>query len=109
MPHLCSKKFFKFIYSFQFVAVCGLIINIFGMFAFHGGHAHTHAGGNSHSHISGYESCHGHSHNSNSHGHNRHHSHSGHHGHSDSGHSHLHNSGPYEHRGENANMRGIIV
>lgn len=53
------------------VAVAGLIVNIFGMYAFHGAdHGHSHGGsghGGGHSHVGG---AHGHSHGgSASHGH----------------------------------------
>lgn len=63
------------------VAVAGLIVNIFGMFAFHGGeHGHSHGGGG-----------HGHSHSGAAHGHS--------HGGGSHGHSH----------GGNANMQGVFL
>uniref|UniRef100_A0A915P721 Proton-coupled zinc antiporter SLC30A5 n=1 Tax=Meloidogyne floridensis TaxID=298350 RepID=A0A915P721_9BILA len=64
-----------------FVAVAGLLVNLFGMYAFHGGHGHSHGGGHGHSHGGG----HGHSHSSSDGG--------------DHGHSH----------GGNANMQGVFL
>lgn len=76
-----------------FVAVAGLLVNLFGMYAFHGGHGHSHGGGHGHSHGGG----HGHSHGTSEDDHK--HSHSsdgggGHHGHS---------------HGGNANMQGVFL
>lgn len=72
----------------QIVAVAGLIVNIFGMFAFHGAtHAHSHDGDGGHS-----RGEHGHSHGDNPHGHS--------HGGASHGHSH---------GGANANMQGCIT
>ncbi|KAH7728467.1 cation efflux family protein [Aphelenchoides avenae] len=48
------------------VAVAGLLVNLFGMYAFHGGHGHSHGG-----------SDHGHSHGGGSHTHSHGHSHGG--------------------------------
>ncbi|VDK50253.1 unnamed protein product [Gongylonema pulchrum] len=54
------------------VAVAGLIVNIFGMFAFHGAtHAHSHDGHSSHGHSHGDTAAahsHSHSHHGHSHG-----------------------------------------
>uniref|UniRef100_A0A0K0DS87 Proton-coupled zinc antiporter SLC30A5 n=1 Tax=Strongyloides stercoralis TaxID=6248 RepID=A0A0K0DS87_STRER len=36
-----------------FVAVAGLCVNLFGMYAFHGDHGHSHGGGGSHGHSHG--------------------------------------------------------
>ncbi|VDK87227.1 unnamed protein product [Onchocerca ochengi] len=71
------------------VAVAGLIVNIFGMFAFHGAtHAHSHGDDGNHSHNNA-----SHSHSSSSHAHS--HSHS---------HSHAHSHGE-----ANANMQGVFL
>nr|CAD2128368.1 unnamed protein product [Meloidogyne enterolobii] len=48
-----------------FVAVAGLLVNLFGMYAFHGGHGHSHGGGHGHSHSSSDGGDHGHSHGGN--------------------------------------------
>ncbi|KAI6203236.1 hypothetical protein M3Y94_00533100 [Aphelenchoides besseyi] len=79
------------------VAIAGLLVNLFGMYVFHGGGSHGHShGGSSHGHSHG-GSSHGHSHGGSSHGH----SHGGSsHGHSHHGHSH---------DGENANMEGVFL
>uniref|UniRef100_A0A1I8BM21 Proton-coupled zinc antiporter SLC30A5 n=1 Tax=Meloidogyne hapla TaxID=6305 RepID=A0A1I8BM21_MELHA len=71
-----------------FVAVAGLLVNLFGMYAFHGGHGHSHGGGHGHSHGGG----HGHSHGTSEDDHK--HSHSsdgggGHHGHSHGGNANM--------------------
>ncbi|KAI6178561.1 hypothetical protein M3Y98_00514000 [Aphelenchoides besseyi] len=79
------------------VAIAGLLVNLFGMYVFHGGGSHGHShGGSSHGHSHG-GSSHGHSHGGSSHGH----SHGGSsHGHSHHGHSH---------DGDNANMEGVFL
>ncbi|VDO63589.1 unnamed protein product [Onchocerca flexuosa] len=74
------------------VAVAGLIVNIFGMFAFHGAtHAHSHGDDGNHSHNNAAS----HSHSSTSHAHSHSHSHS---------HSHAHSHGE-----ANANMQGLDI
>ncbi|KAI8322110.1 cation efflux protein [Martensiomyces pterosporus] len=81
------------------VSFGGLVVNLFGMFAFNG-HAHHHHGGHgscSHSHAEDHHSSNGHDH-----GHDHSHSHSHEHGHSHS-HSHGHN----HHRSQN--MQGVFL
>lgn len=80
------------------VAVAGLIVNIFGMYAFHGGdHGHSHGGGDG---ASAATTGHGHSHGGDVHGH----SHAG-VGH---GHSHSASGGSHGHS-HNANMQGVFL
>ena len=38
---------------FQFVSVAGLIVNLFGIMAFHSSHGHSHGGGGDHGHSHG--------------------------------------------------------
>ena len=78
----------------QVVSVCGLVVNLAGIFAFR--HAHGHSHGQSHGHDAGH---HGHSHGSHS-------NHSGHdHGHSHKGHGHSGCSDGQSHK-TSANMQG---
>ncbi|KAI1708067.1 cation efflux family domain-containing protein [Ditylenchus destructor] len=77
----------------MFVAVAGLCVNLFGMYAFH--HGHSHGGESDHGHSHGGEKdCDSHGNGGSSHGH----SHSQTHAHSH-GHSH----------GGNANMQGVFL
>jgi len=69
----------------MFVAVAGLCVNLFGMYAFHGSHGHSHGGGGD---------DHGHSHDGAEPS-------AAHHGHSHHGHSHG--------GGGNANMQGVFL
>ncbi|CDW57818.1 Zinc transporter 5 [Trichuris trichiura] len=71
-----------------FVSVVGLLVNLFGIFVFQGGHGHSHGG-------------HGHSHGGHGHTHGGHgHSHSGHgHSHSPDGHGHSHDGFDHIHGG----------
>ncbi|KAJ1935223.1 hypothetical protein FBU59_005456 [Linderina macrospora] len=82
------------------VSFGGLVVNLFGMFAFNGHHHHHHGGGGcSHSHSHDHSHDHGHhdhDHNHDHHGHD-HHDHD--HGHSN-GHSHPHRS---------QNMQGVFL
>ncbi|KAI6241374.1 hypothetical protein M3Y99_00364400 [Aphelenchoides fujianensis] len=70
------------------VAVAGLLVNLFGMYVFHGGHGHSHGGGS-----------HGHSHGGGSHGHS--------HGSEEKSHGHSHHG--HSHGGDNANMQGVFL
>lgn len=72
------------------VAVAGLLVNLFGMYAFHGSHGHSHGGGADHGHSHGEEKCKGQQNN---------HSHS----HSHGAHGHSHGGG------SNANMQGVFL
>ncbi|KHJ44391.1 cation diffusion facilitator family transporter [Trichuris suis] len=71
-----------------FVSVVGLLVNLFGIFVFQGGHGHSHGGhGHSHGGHGHSHGVHGHSHTPDGHGHGGHdhihggHSSEGHHGH----------------------------
>ena len=86
--------------------MCGLVVNLAGIFAFRHAHAHGHSHGSSHSHGAGH---HGHSHGSHS-NHSDHGHHSGHghgHGHSHKGHGHGACSDDPSHK-TSANMQGIV-
>ncbi|KAL4227543.1 hypothetical protein ACF0H5_012986 [Mactra antiquata] len=62
------------------VSVLGLLVNMIGIFAFHGSHGHSHGGGHGHSHGGG-------------------------HGHSHGGHGHSHSN----HKSHNTNMEGVFL
>ena len=64
----------------QIVSVLGLLVNLIGIFAFHGAHGHSHGGGHGHSH--------------------------GGHGHSHGGQGHPHEE---QHIGHNTNMEGKYI
>ena len=94
-----------------FVSVAGLLVNLFGIFAFHEAHHHAHGGGCSHGHDS--KSSHsGHNHGLD-HGHHHHGDSScggGHVHHHDHAHSHDHSS--HDHGSSaatNTNMKGVFL
>ena len=83
-----------------FVSVAGLLVNLFGIFAFHEAHHHAHGGGCSHGHNHSHDHGHSHSH-GDSHDHHHH----------DHGHDHSHD-GDHDHgssTASNTNMKGVFL